>query len=294
MTTTFTTLHDAAATLVPPMQVHEFNCPTHGKQVYNAYMRNGRFAAPHCPICRKVRAEERAILVAVKDDAERTCRSLQNLFGESLGGDLSSRDMTFARFTTSGSPYVTKARDLCRRFADRFLIREIEKERLREAGNSDWRKKNALGICLQGDCGVGKSFIANCILNRLTEIGTPGYFVSCPSLMQAIFDLPFGDKSRAVALLCHTSCLVLDDVGAQSWKPPEQQLLFQIIEGRVNQGRPIVATSNLKRPQMESCLTTRTAQRLTASTLAIDAFGWPNIRMKDRKTLTLDSSEDLF
>lgn len=141
MTTTFTTLHDAAATLVPPMQVHEFNCPTHGKQVYNAYMRNGRFAAPHCPICRKVRAEERAILVAVKDDAERTCRSLQNLFGESLGGDLSSRDMTFARFTTSGSPYVTKARDLCRRFADRFLIREIEKERLREAGNSDWRKK---------------------------------------------------------------------------------------------------------------------------------------------------------
>lgn len=104
MTTTFTTLHDAAATLVPPMQVHEFNCPTHGKQVYNAYMRNGRFAAPHCPICRKVRAEERAILVAVKDDAERTCRSLQNLFGESLGGDLSSRDMTFARFTSSPPP----------------------------------------------------------------------------------------------------------------------------------------------------------------------------------------------
>lgn len=294
MTTTFTTLHDAAATLVPPMQVHEFNCPTHGKQVYNAYMRNGGFAAPHCPICRRAKAEEDSIIEAIKDEAERTSRSLQNLFGESLGGDMGARDMNFSRFSISNSPYIAKARNMCQRFADRFLIREVEKQRLREASDPQWRRTNVTGICLQGDCGVGKSFLANCILNRLSELEVPGYFVSCPSLMQAVLDLPFGDKSRAVTLLCRTACLVLDDVGAQSWKPSEQQLLFQIIEGRINRGRPIIATSNLRRPQMESCLTSRTAQRLAASTIAVDAFGWPNIRMQARKTLTLDSSEDLF
>lgn len=287
---------DAANSIVPPFVEYDFNCPIHGMQHARTYMRkDGTFAAPHCRICARLEEEKRLRISEIKADALADAIALRNLFGPTLGGDESYDTFTFARFKTSGVPYIEKALGLCERFANRFLVRAEERELARVKGDPEWRKKNSLGICLRGSCGVGKTFLALSILNRLEQLGVPGYFVSCPSLMQAVLDLPFGEKARAIQLLTRTAVLVLDDVGAQSWKPLEQQLLFQVIDGRIARGRPIVATSNLPMRAMEDCLTPRTAQRLTAHTVSIDAFKWPNLRLAGSADLKLETfSEEGF
>lgn len=284
-----------AASPVPPSREYDFNCPIHGMQHERTYMRkDGTYAAPYCRICARLEEEKRLRVSQIKADALADAIALRNLFGPTLGGDESYDTFTFDRFKTSGVPYIEKALGLCERFADRFIIRSEERELARVNGLPDWRKKNAIGICLRGNCGVGKTFLALSILNRLDQLGVPGYFVSCPSLMQAVLDLPFGEKARAIQLLSRTAVLVLDDIGAQSWKPLEQQLLFQIIDGRIARGRPIIATSNLPMRAMEDCLTPRTAQRLIAHTVAIDAFTWPNLRLSGSAKLKLETFGEGF
>lgn len=280
----------------PAYKEFDFDCPVHGPQHERTYMRSdGTFAEPYCRKCARIAEEKKTRIVQIMADAYSDAAALQKLFGPSLGGDESSQCFDFAHFKTSGVPYIEKAKALCERFADRFLIRAEERELARLAGAPDWRHKNSLGICLRGQCGVGKTFLAISILNRLEQLGVPGYFVSCPSLMQSVLDLPFGEKSHAVQLLCRTAVLVLDDIGAQAWKPLEQQLLFQVIDGRISRGRPIVATSNLPMRAMEEALTPRTAQRLAAATVSIDAFQWPNIRMDRTASLNLETfSEEGF
>lgn len=280
---------------VPPFREYDFNCPVHGIQHARMYMRpDGTFPAPYCRTCARIEEERRNRIGQIKADALSDAIALRNLFGPTLGGDESFDTFTFDRFKTSGVPYIEKALSVCERFANRFLIRAEEREIARTNGSPDWRKKNAIGICFSGSCGVGKTFLALSILNRIEQFGVPGYFVSCPSLMQAVLDLPFGEKTRAIQLLTRTAVLVLDDVGAQSWKPLEQQLLFQVIDGRIARGRPIIATTNLSRRQMEDSLTPRTAQRLVAATVSIDASMWPNLRMQQAASLDLEHFEEGF
>ena len=278
----------------PPFREWHIECPIHGPQTVRTYMRNGLFGEPKCYICQREEGEKMARSEAIKGEALATTIALQNFFGPSIGGDDSSACFTFDRFKTSGFQHVEKAKTLCERFADRFVIRAEERELARASGDLGWRKKNSIGIFLRGPCGVGKTFLALSILNRLAQLSVPGYFVSCPSLMTAVLELPFGEKSTAIRLLCRASVLVLDDVGAQAWKPSEQQLLFQIVDGRISRGLPIIATSNLIGKQLEECLTTRTAQRLLASTVSIDAASWPNWRMARHKSLTLETFVEGF
>lgn len=137
----------------PPFREWHIECPIHGPQTVRTYMRNGLFGEPKCYICQREEGEKMARSEAIKGEALATTIALQNFFGPSIGGDDSSACFTFDRFKTSGFQHVEKAKTLCERFADRFVIRAEERELARASGDLGWRKKNSIGIFLRGPVG---------------------------------------------------------------------------------------------------------------------------------------------
>ena len=111
----------------PPFREWHIECPIHGPQTVRTYMRNGLFGEPKCYICQREEGEKMARSEAIKGEALATTIALQNFFGPSIGGDDSSACFTFDRFKTSGFQHVEKAKTLCERFADRFVIRAEER-----------------------------------------------------------------------------------------------------------------------------------------------------------------------
>lgn len=117
---------------------------------------------------------------------------------------------------------------LCRNYAKRFSI------------ESKW-------LMLYGGTGVGKSFMAACIANEIVSRGFTARFTTVSQFERKLF----GSKSKYELYAEYTTCdlLVIDDVGAERDSDYMKEILFNLIDERVKNGKPIVITTNL--PQNE-------------------------------------------
>ena len=70
------------------------------------------------------------------------------------------------------------------------------------------------------------------------------------------------DRIAAMANLCMVSCLVLDEVGVQKGNHDELKVLYQIIDGRIKNGRPTIFITNLDKAELEELLTERIMSRV--------------------------------
>ena len=108
----------------------------------------------------------------------------------------------------------------------------------------------SLGLVLHGSLGVGKTHLVTAIGNHLVyEDGVSCYFAPVASLMRDI-QKRFGKKSEDDKFdpeyLCKTvDLLILDDIGRQKNSEWAEQILFDIIDTRYRQKKPILITTNL-------------------------------------------------
>ncbi len=101
------------------------------------------------------------------------------------------------------------------------------------------------GLFIQGRVGVGKTHLA---VAAFRAIRTTGLYASVPDLLSDIRGAMRGEARstdeimralRAAAWLC------LDDLGAEAATEWSRSVLFQIVNGRYSERRPIIVTSNL-------------------------------------------------
>lgn len=115
-----------------------------------------------------------------------------------------------------------------------------------------WESKG-LGLYIQSNMkGSGKTFLASCICNELMrKYAIRTHFVSAPNLIELSKSGNPEEtdeyKRDPIKLLCNCKLLVLDDLGQKNtgleWY---QDLLFKIIDKRMNEKSVTVITSNLK------------------------------------------------
>lgn len=129
---------------------------------------------------------------------------------------------------------------------DRFQARsEKEKvylKRLRNyADRFDVMYRMNKGLLLYGPPGTGKTFGAYCIANQLMAQGVPVMVSSIVKLATG-----FGDElHRTLGIMRNARLLILDDLGAERNTETKAEQVFDIIDTRINSGRPMIITSNI-------------------------------------------------
>ena len=241
---------------------HRFICEKHGS--YSIFVPQGVDPStyPHkCPICEHEEEKQREAEKALRAKLHRTADFVEAFLREE--GVRKNDKRTFAQFVPV-TPSQGYAKDLCQKFAQRFLKRL-------------YAKKAGLGIFLSGNFGSGKTHLALAILDVLASLDVPGVLVKTADLVDAL-NADQSQVSKRIGALGSVSCLVLDDFGASSITDSEQKRLYQIIDARIQAGLPTVFTSNIGRDQVERIFNGRLTSRVVGYTFDIPIEG-PDGRM---------------
>lgn len=192
-----------------------------------------------CPICRDkgwVGDSVREMCVCFKQ------RFTRRLYEESSAGTGSAQ--TFEAFDEAifpqeekvSGPYTQRqlalrARDICRAYAEAYPQTE------------------RLGLVLMGESGLGKTYLLNCIQNRLIERGFAPVKVTAYRLYESMRGAHFGDaeKRGEFSQLLECEALFIDDLGSEPVvQNVTREYLFTLLNERLVQGRHTVIATNLK------------------------------------------------
>ncbi len=147
------------------------------------------------------------------------------------------------------------------------------------------------GIYISGSCGVGKTTLAACIANRLTEQCHTVWFTSLLEILGAIKSTFDSDNTTDVfERLKKVDFLFLDDVGTEGIRKNDngwsQATVFDIINRRYNAKKPVIFTSNYAVDSLVDAanFAPRSVQRIAEmGTLKLD-IGNINMRLVSQKT----------
>lgn len=280
-------LLENAQRAVPASREAVFICPIHKRQVYETYrLPDGSWRDPYCPKCRALELEHAQLITRLKSENDVRAKELCQIFSAPM-----PLDYEFATFDAY-LPETDEERQnlaVCRRFAERFAIRELERERAHEAQDRRWQTINATGLILQGNYGTGKTLLAYSILKRLQADGMTGFYVTVPNLFNAFSDRQNQlNVSLALAKLTMVTCLILDEIGVQSGSEYEKKRLFEIIDGRIKNGRPTILITNLDKTELTGLLTCRVMDRVRTSVYPLTFTG------RSRRSAVPSAVEEVF
>jgi DNA replication protein DnaC len=132
-------------------------------------------------------------------------------------------------------------------------------------------------MLFSGESGLGKTFLLNCIGNRLRERAIPSLRITSYDLMEQLRENHIGrDRRGALGHLYEAPLLMIDDLGSE---PIFENLsipgLFQIVNERTSNGKHLIVSTNLTRTQFEARYTERISSRVfdTENSAVILFFG---------------------
>lgn len=176
------------------------------------------------PVICRCRAEEIA-----KERAEEEKRKAAELRKDLRRMAMNGRDMKAWTFENSDDTKVIRQ---ARRYADNFA-------EMKERGK---------GLLLYGDCGVGKTYAAACIVNALVDSGVPCLMTSFSRVLNALWSVE--DKQAYIDSLNQVDLLVIDDLGAERQSEYVAEQVFNIIDTRSRAKLPMIVTTNLTLREM--------------------------------------------
>jgi len=150
-------------------------------------------------------------------------------------------------------------------------------------------KKEGLGFLIYGDPGNGKTFLSNCIANRLLNKMTPVICVSINGLLERIRDTysKWGQEAESGVLkaLCMADLLIIDDLGTEQDTDWSKSRIYNIIDSRYRNGLPMIISTNKSIDQLKTMYHERTIDRLLEICTPIHNEG-KSIRKEEAKKNT--------
>ncbi|TYQ19893.1 UNVERIFIED_ORG: DNA replication protein DnaC [Zoogloea ramigera] len=154
----------------------------------------------------------------------------------------------------------------------------------RYADNFAAVRKAGACLILCGDVGTGKTHLAVGVAHVVLEQGGQAVFTSVMRAVRSVKETYAKGNSKteaqAIADLVEPDLLILDEVGVQHGSDTEKLVLFEIINGRYEAGRPTIVISNLAIKLLEEYLGARAFDRLREGGGQLVVCDWESYRSR--------------
>lgn len=244
-------------------------CPSHGGYASTGTrfkIGRGREVWTPCPTCAAERAE------AERENAEIARRERERMRTEEMLGRAAIPIRFIGRtFDTyrADTPAQRAALAASRSFAESF-------GRHVSSGES---------LLMLGKAGTGKSHLASAILQHIMPAHC-GLYTTASDVIEMVRETWRRDsdasQGKVMQLLATVPLLVIDEVGVQYGTESEQNTLFQIIDRRYRDRRPMVLMANLQASELKTLLGDRVYDRLREVSQVLQ-FDWDSYRPQARK-----------
>jgi DNA replication protein DnaC len=147
----------------------------------------------------------------------------------------------------------------------------------RFVGDIDASLDAGRGLWLMGDVGTGKTTLAMLVSRAALEAGRSVAIYSLPRLLAELRKTFDEDSDRSFLELLDrlgaVDLLHVDDLGAERTSPWVIEQLYSIVNGRYEDQRSMVVTTNLSRDELIEQIGERTVSRLTEMCEELPLFG---------------------
>ena len=163
--------------------------------------------------------------------------------------------------------YMSKVIDFCRDFAEHFG---------EKGGN----------LLFTGNTGTGKTFLTNCIADRLIDNCYSVIYLSAIELFDVMIGARMGrwDSTELNELhdrVMDCDLLIIDDLGSEHTNSMDISELFNILNTRLLEGRSVIISTNLSMNALRDTYTERITSRIQRSFDIIPVYGDDiRVRMK--------------
>lgn len=241
----------------------EASCPEHGPFLSKNMFRNIWSRCPSCSELRdaEIRAEQALAERERREQHHRTMLADARIPTRFIGSTFD----TFMADTPAKRHALTTARD----FADNFAA----------------HSKRGGVLIFAGQIGTGKSHLAGAILQAIL---TPDVrYITCMDLIRLVRETWRKDseksESQVLRYLESLDLLVIDEVGMQYGTEGEQTILFDVLDRRYREVKPMVLLTNQDRDGFKTFVGDRIFDRLVETSRWVP-FEWASYRGTARKS----------
>ncbi len=162
--------------------------------------------------------------------------------------------------------FMCRARDICARYCEAF------------PGN---RRRN---LVLTGAPGLGKTFLLNCMANRLYARGVAVSYLTAYRMLGAMRESVMGVDEQPFQLMLGAELLIIDDLGSEPvYRNITIEMLFTLLNERMRARAHTLIATNLTPPQLLERYGDRVASRLlNTEDTAVLGFVGADVRVRGK------------
>lgn len=143
---------------------------------------------------------------------------------------------------------------------------------------------NSPSLFMFGATGLGKTFLSGCIAREVLNKGFSVAFDSIQNYVREIEREHFGrSDSDTLGALLSADLVILDDLGSEFGSNFNQPAIYNIINSRLNMGKPTIVSSNLSLDELSKKYDDRIISRLTGMFYTLRFIGEDIRQIKRRK-----------
>lgn len=253
------------ASIFPTLAEERRLCPDHGEYLSSLFrMPGNREIWSKCPGCEqeRIKREDRALSDQLAE--ERRQARISDLMGRAA---IPKRfvNRTLANYHTDLEGQQ-RAHRAAARYADEF-------DQALEVGTS---------LILCGNPGTGKTHLACGIAQHLMSQGRTALFTRVIDMARSVKEC-YGHHStkterQVIAEYARPDLLVLDEVGHQHGSDTERMILFDVINARYEECKPVILITNLQLSELKTYLDDRAQDRLREGGGRVIVFDWQSSR----------------
>lgn len=163
--------------------------------------------------------------------------------------------------------YMERVCGMCRNYVENFRIRRGS-------------------LLFQGNTGVGKTFLSNCIAKELLEAGFSVIYLTAGELFDCLAEVRI-EKTEDLAkkelfdYIFSCDLLIVDDLGTEAANTFTASQFFYLVNRRLKEGRGTVISTNLSMRVMRDIYTERVTSRIASGYDVVMLYG-DDIRRKKK------------